>query len=640
MLYSCHFRFFILLIIAVITLCLWIQPQPGAATLINNGRKDSCNRRCGNVDVLYPFGIGIGCSYNEYFAITCNSSASSSSSSYVPVLKVLDLEVVEIPFDPYNSDNLTGVLVVKTPLVTTCRGNNNDDGNNTSNNSDGITEARWTSPNMSGTPFNVYEYDLIFASVGCDGYAELYNETGGFVLGCSSVCDPPPPKGLNKTECIGYGCCQRELDYKTYRGYTVSVKVDKRSTGCRSAFLISKDYYFGANNASNMTAIPVRLRWNIDRVHPPSHKSFDLSWAIYIRPRVGTLLLTCAIFWSCWLSKTRKRRKELKLRTKYFKRRLEEQGSTNREVIENTKLFTIKELKKATDNFNKDRVLGKGGQGTVYKGMLMDGQVVAVKKSKEFDESQWQQFMNEVILLSLIKQRHVVKLLGCCLETKEPLLVYEFVPNGTLFEHIHKSTKEFLLTWEMRVRIASEIASTIGYLHSDCPTPILHRDIKSSNILLDDKYIAKVSDFGISRAISIDQTHLTTRVQGTFGYLDPEYFRLSQFSEKSDVYSFGVILVELLTGQKPIRAPSSEGGEEASLVEYFITSMNDSTLYNILHPIVLEGNAKEDIMIVANLAKECLNPRGVQRPTMKEVAAVIDRLRNKSSSSLPMKLNN
>lgn len=639
MLYSCHFRFFILLIIAVITLCLWIQPQPGAATLINNGRKDSCNRRCGNVDVLYPFGIGIGCSYNEYFAITCNSSSSSSSSSYVPFLKVLDLEVVEIPFDPYNSDNLTGVLVVKTPLVTTCRGNNNDDGNNTRNNSDGITEARWTSPNMSGTPFNVYEYDLIFASVGCDGYAELYNETGGFVLGCSSVCDPPPPKGLNKTECIGYGCCQRELDYETYRGYTVSVKVDKRSTGCRSAFLISKDYYFGANNASNMTAIPVRLRWNIDRVHPPSHESFDLSWAIYVGPSVGTLLLTCAIFWSCWLSKTRKRRKELKLRTKYFKRRLEEQGSTNREVIENTKLFTIKELKKATDNFNKDRVLGKGGQGTVYKGMLMDGQVVAVKKSKEFDESQWQQFMNEVILLSLIKHRHVVKLLGCCLETKEPLLVYEFVPNGTLFEHIHKSTKEFLLTWEMRVRIASEIASTIGYLHSDCPTPILHRDIKSSNILLDDKYIAKVSDFGISRAISIDQTHLTTRVQGTFGYLDPEYFRLSQFSEKSDVYSFGVILVELLTGQKPIRAPSSEGGEEASLVEYFITSMNDSTLYNILHPIVLEGNAKDDIMIVANLAKECLNPRGVQRPTMKEVAAVIDRLRNKSSS-LPMKLNN
>lgn len=291
MLYSCHFRFFILLIIAVITLCLWIQPQPGAATLINNGRKDSCNRRCGNVDVLYPFGIGIGCSYNEYFAITCNSSSSSSSSSYVPFLKVLDLEVVEIPFDPYNSDNLTGVLVVKTPLVTTCRGNNNDDGNNTRNNSDGITEARWTSPNMSGTPFNVYEYDLIFASVGCDGYAELYNETGGFVLGCSSVCDPPPPKGLNKTECIGYGCCQRELDYETYRGYTVSVKVDKRSTGCRSAFLISKDYYFGANNASNMTAIPVRLRWNIDRVHPPSHESFDLSWAIYVSPKMQVLEL-------------------------------------------------------------------------------------------------------------------------------------------------------------------------------------------------------------------------------------------------------------------------------------------------------------------------------------------------------------
>uniref|UniRef100_A0A7C9E4E9 Wall-associated receptor kinase galacturonan-binding domain-containing protein n=1 Tax=Opuntia streptacantha TaxID=393608 RepID=A0A7C9E4E9_OPUST len=275
MLYPCHFRFSILLITAVITLCLWIQPRLTAANLISNRRKDSCIRRCGNVDVLYPFGIGTGCFYNESFAITCNSSSASSSSSHVPVLKALDLEVLEISFV---YDNSTGVLAVKTPLVTTCRGNN------TNSNSDSITGGRWTSPNMSGTPFNVYEYYLIFATVGCDGYAELYNHTGGFVVGCSSVCDPPLPKGLDKTDCIGYGCCQRELDYYSDRGYTVSVKSDKRSTGCRSAFLISKQYYFGAKNASNMTAIPLQLRWNIDRVHQPSHGSFDWSWAIYAGP--------------------------------------------------------------------------------------------------------------------------------------------------------------------------------------------------------------------------------------------------------------------------------------------------------------------------------------------------------------------
>ncbi|KAJ8439071.1 hypothetical protein Cgig2_018465 [Carnegiea gigantea] len=232
------------------------------------------------------------------------------------------------------------------------------------------------------------------------------------------------------------------------------------------------------------------------------------------------------------------------------------------------------------------------------------------------------------------RHRHVIKLLGCCLETKEPLIVYEFVPNGTLFEHLHNHNKEFILSWEMRLRIASETVAAIAYLHSGSPTSIYHRDIKSSNILLDDKYVAKLSDFGISRSIAIDQTHLTTCVQGTLGYLDPEYFQFHQFSEKSDVYSFGVVLVELLTRQKPTQLITLEEEEEekVSMVEHFMSSMSEPTLLKILDPIVSQSNAKEEIMAVANLSERCLNPRGILRPTMNEVATVLAGLRCQNSS--------
>ncbi|MFQ6659676.1 hypothetical protein Gotur_028475, partial [Gossypium turneri] len=174
----------------------------------------------------------------------------------------------------------------------------------------------------------------------------------------------------------------------------------------------------------------------------------------------------------------------------------------------------------------------------------------------------------------------------------------------------------------MRLRIAIEIANALFYLHSAASVPIYHRDIKSSNILLDEKYRAKVSDFGSSRSVALEQTHLTTRVQGTFGYMDPEYFRSSQFTEKSDVYSFGVVLTELLTGQKAISVQQSESVR--SLVSYFLHSMQENSLFNILDPMVVKDGSEKEIIVVALLAKRCLHFNGKKRPTMKQVAMELE----------------
>ncbi|XP_042482395.1 wall-associated receptor kinase 5-like [Macadamia integrifolia] len=336
-------------------------------------------------------------------------------------------------------------------------------------------------------------------------------------------------------------------------------------------------------------------------------------------------VFVCIYFGYCGIQ----RRRIIKRREKFFQQNggllLQQQIASRRGVTDNAGIFTMEELNKATNNFDESGILGQGGYGTVFKGTLSNGKVVAIKKSKIMDKSQIIQFINEVDILSQINHRNVVKLLGCCLEMEVPLLVYEFISNGTLFQHIHNENQAMSLSWGNRLRIAAETAGALGYLHSAHSLPILHRDVKSSNILLNDNYMAKVSDFGASRLAPLDQTQAMTLVQGTLGYLDPECFITGQLTDKSDVYSFGVVLAELLTGKKPIL---SEGSEECkSLAMHFVSSLKDDNLFQILNYQVLNEGNKEQLVAVAKLARRCLKLNGEYRPTMKEVAMELESLR-------------
>ncbi|KAK9992918.1 hypothetical protein SO802_022621 [Lithocarpus litseifolius] len=369
---------------------------------------------------------------------------------------------------------------------------------------------------------------------------------------------------------------------------------------------------------------------------PSGQPTSQSSLTIYLAVGISIISLLVLLLGCSWIYWGLKKRKIIKLKEKFFQQNggllLKQQLSNHQKSIETTKIFTTEELKKATNNYDESRVLGQGGYGTVYRGVLSDNTVVAIKKSKIGDQSQIEQFINEMIVLTQINHRNVVKLFGCCLETEVPLLVYEFITNGTLSNHIHDKSLSSLLSWAKRLKIAIEIAGALAYLHSATSMSIIHRDVKTANILLDDDYTAKVADFGASRLVPLDQTQLNTLVQGTLGYLDPEYMQTSQLTEKSDVYSFGVVMAELLTGKKALSFDRPE--IDRNLAISFVSAIKEDRLLQILEDhIASEGNI-EQLKEIANLAKRCLSLRGEDRPFMKEVAKELERLRNMEKTPL------
>ncbi|CAL4987095.1 unnamed protein product [Urochloa decumbens] len=349
----------------------------------------------------------------------------------------------------------------------------------------------------------------------------------------------------------------------------------------------------------------------------PSHPGLSIGLG------VGSFVLLLLLFLgTMFLTRKLTARKNKRQRERFFKQnrgQLLQQLVAHRTDIAERMIVTLEELEKTTNNFDKSRELGNGGHGTVYKGILSSQHVVAIKKAKIVIRREIDHFINEVAILSQINHRNIVKFFGCCLETEVPLLVYEFISNGTLHNHLHIEAP-ISIPWKERLRIAVEIAKAIAYLHSLVSMPIIHRDIKSPNILLDENLNVKLSDFGASRYLQVDQTGLDTTVQGTFGYLDPIYYSTGHLTEKSDVYSFGVVLIELLTRKKPVSYRSSQGH---GLVNNFVTLLSEGNLSQILDPqVTREGDG--EVVDVALLAAICVKFISTDRPTMRQVEMALE----------------
>ncbi|XP_059429372.1 probable LRR receptor-like serine/threonine-protein kinase At1g06840 isoform X2 [Corylus avellana] len=291
--------------------------------------------------------------------------------------------------------------------------------------------------------------------------------------------------------------------------------------------------------------------------------------------------------------------------------------------IDGVKAFTYREMAMATEKFNSSTEIGQGGYGKVYKGILADGTVVAIKRAQEGSLQGEKEFLTEIELLSRLHHRNLVSLIGYCDEGGEQMLVYEYMSNGTLWDHLSAKCKA-PLSFSMRLRIALGSAKGILYLHTEANPPIFHRDIKASNILLDSKYTAKVADFGLSRLAPIpdiegtEPAHISTIVKGTPGYLDPEYFLTHKLTNKSDVYSLGVVFLELLTGMRPITRGKN-----------IVREVNAAYQSGMIFSVVDEGMGScpsECLVIFATLALRCCENETDARPSMAEVVRELERI--------------
>ncbi|XP_015067032.1 probable serine/threonine-protein kinase PIX13 [Solanum pennellii] len=326
-----------------------------------------------------------------------------------------------------------------------------------------------------------------------------------------------------------------------------------------------------------------------------------------------------------------------------------EDSCSNGEILPtpNLKTYSFSDLKAATRNFKSDTVLGVGGFGTVFKGWVDEktltptkvgtGMVVAIKKLNSESMQGFEEWQAEVNFLGRLSHPNLVKLLGYCWEDKELLLVYEFMPKGSLENHLfRRSTAIEPLSWELRLKIAIGAARGLAFLHSS-EKQIIYRDFKASNILLDGSYHAKLSDFGLAKVgPSAGNSHVTTRIMGTYGYAAPEYIATGHLYVKSDVYGFGVVLLELLTGLRAL--DTKRPGGQHNLVDWMKPMLSNKRKLKSIMDARMEGQySSKAAILTAQLTIKCLEGEPKKRPSMKEVVEVLEQVESIKEKSKPSK---
>ncbi|XP_009598808.1 cysteine-rich receptor-like protein kinase 10 isoform X2 [Nicotiana tabacum] len=285
--------------------------------------------------------------------------------------------------------------------------------------------------------------------------------------------------------------------------------------------------------------------------------------------------------------------------------------------------YQLTNIQAATTNFSADNKIGEGGFGVVYKGILPNGQEIAVKRLSRSSGQGAQEFKNEIVLIAKLQHRNLVRLLGYCFEAEEKLLVYEFVPNKSLDYFLFDPEKQHLLNWSRRYKIIGGIARGLLYLHEDSRLRVIHRDLKASNILLDADMNPKISDFGMARIFGIDQSEdITNRIVGTYGYMSPEYAMHGQYSVKSDVFSFGVLLLEIISGKKNSSFYQSDGAED--LLSYVWKNWRDGTPLNIMDPTFGESYSRNEVIQCIHIGLLCVQEDVTERPTMESVVLMLN----------------
>ncbi|XP_078161242.1 putative receptor-like protein kinase At5g18500 [Carex rostrata] len=285
--------------------------------------------------------------------------------------------------------------------------------------------------------------------------------------------------------------------------------------------------------------------------------------------------------------------------------------------------FTLRDLEVATNQFSKENVLGEGGYGVVYQGQLINGTQVAVKKLLNNLGQAEKEFRVEVEAIGHVRHKNLVRLLGYCVEGTQRILVYEYVNNGNLEQWLHGAMRHHgALTWEARIKILLGTARALAYLHEAIEPKVVHRDIKSSNILLDEEFNARISDFGLAKLLGAGKSHITTRVMGTFGYVAPEYANTGLLNEKSDVYSFGVVLLEVITGRDPVDYGRPEN--EVNLVDWLKVMVASRRSDEVVDSTIETKPSTRALKRALLTALRCVDPDADKRPKMGQVVRMLD----------------